>query len=100
MLSSLDMAPGPHSSLAAKRLTWCTAITKNGLTKIGAPPALDLTKVKSDKKVTDEEILKILEQPLSRNAGKSKSKKKKKKPAKKAAAAKDDDDDDDDSSDD
>ena len=55
---------------------------------------MDLTKFKTDKKITDEEILKILEQPLSRNAGKSKSKKKKKKPAKKAAAAKDDDDDD------
>ena len=61
---------------------------------------MDLTKFKTDKKITDEEILKILEQPLSRNAGKSKSKsKKKKKPAKKAAAAKDDDDDDEESSD-
>ncbi|KAI3543368.1 DNA-binding protein [Colletotrichum simmondsii] len=63
------------------------AITKNGITKLGAPPALDLEKVKSDKKIEDEEILKILEQPLSRNTGKSKKNKKKKKPAKKAAAA-------------
>ncbi|EFQ24998.1 DNA-binding protein [Colletotrichum graminicola] len=64
------------------------AITKNGITKLGAPPALDLSKVKSDKKIEDEEVLKILEQPLSRNTGKSKNKnKKKKKPAKKAAAA-------------
>jgi hypothetical protein len=62
-----------------------TAITKNGITKLGAPPALDLSKVKSDKKIEDEEILKILEQPLSRNTGKSKKNKKKKKPAKKAA---------------
>lgn len=51
---------------------------------MGGPPPLDLSKVKSDKKIEDEEILKILEQPLSRNTGK-KNKKKKKKPAKKAA---------------
>lgn len=71
------------------------AITKNGLTKLAAPPPLDLSKYKTDKKITDEEILKILEQPLARNTGKSKSKnkKKKKKPAKKAAAAAADDDD-------
>ncbi|KAG4217481.1 hypothetical protein PC116_g34038, partial [Phytophthora cactorum] len=60
------------------------AITKNGITKLGAPPALDLSKFQSDKKITDEEVLKILEQPLSKNKGKSKNKKKKK-PAKKAA---------------
>lgn len=54
------------------------AITKNGITKLGAAPALDLSKVKSDKKIEDEEILKILEQPLARNTGKKKNKKKKK----------------------
>jgi len=55
---------------------------------LAAPPALDLEKVKSDKKITDEEILKILEQPLAKATGaKSKNKKKKKKPAKKAATA-------------
>ncbi|KAJ4392221.1 hypothetical protein N0V93_005846 [Gnomoniopsis smithogilvyi] len=53
--------------------TWTTiAITKNGITKVGAPPAWDLTKFKTDKKITDEEILKILEQPLSKNKGKKK----------------------------
>ena len=46
---------------------------------------MDLSKVKSDKKIADEEILKILEQPLARNTGKNKKNKKKKKPAKKAA---------------
>lgn len=51
---------------------------------MGAPPALDLSKFKSDKKIEDEEVLKILEQPLARNTGKSKNKKKKKS-AKKAA---------------
>jgi len=51
---------------------------------VGAPPALDLSKFKSDKQIVDEEVLKILEQPLARNTGKSKNKKKKK-PAKKAA---------------
>lgn len=59
---------------------------KNGLTKLAAPPALDLSKVESDKKITDEEILKILERPLAKSTGaKGKNKKKKKKPAKKAA---------------
>lgn len=46
-----------------------------------SPP---LDKLKSDKKITDEEILKILEQPIAKATGaKSKNKKKKKKPAKK-----------------
>jgi hypothetical protein len=58
-----------------------------------------LSKVKSDKKITDEEILKILEQPLARNTGKKSKSKKKKKPAKKAAAAAQDSDDDSDDSD-
>jgi topoisomerase IA-like protein len=73
------------------------AITKNGITKLAGAPALDLSKVESDKKITDEEILKLLEQPLSRNTGKKSKSKKKKKPAKKVAAAEDSDDDSDDS---
>lgn len=41
--------------------------------------------MKSSKKITDEEILRILEQPVARSTGaKSKNKKKKKKPAQKA----------------
>lgn len=51
------------------------------------PPALDISKYKTDKKITDEEILKILEQPIGKTASKNKNHKKKKKPAKKAAAA-------------
>ena len=79
-----------------------SGITKNGLIRLAAPPTLDLDVVKSDKKIQDEEILKILERPLSKATGaKSKNKKKKKKPAKKAAAAvEEDDDDDEDDSDD
>lgn len=67
---------------------------------LSAPPKPDLTKLVTEKKITDEEVLKILERPLARNTGnKSKNKKKKKKPAKKAAnggaaAAEEDDDDD------
>ena len=62
------------------------AITKNGLVRLAAPPAPDESKYKTDKKITDEEILKILEQPTARSTGaKSKNKKKKKKPAKKPA---------------
>jgi len=83
-----------------KSLTKDQAVTKNGITRLAAPPALDLEAVKSDKKIEDEEILKILEQPISKSTGaKSKNKKKKKKPAKKAAAAEDDDDDEDSSDD-
>ena len=55
---------------------------------------MDLESVKSDKKIEDEEILKILERPTSKSTGsKSKNKKKKKKPAKKAAVTEEDDDD-------
>ncbi len=48
--------------------------------------------MQSDKKITDTEILKILEQPLSRNTGKKKSKSKKKKSAKKAESDDDESD--------
>jgi len=63
------------------------AITKNGITRLSAPPAPNLDAFKTDKKITDEEVLKILEQPVAKSTGtKSKNKKKKKKPAKKAEA--------------
>jgi hypothetical protein len=65
----------------------CLAITKNGITKLAAPPTPDLESLKSDNKITDGEILQILEKPLSKSTGsKSKNKKKKKKPTKKAAS--------------
>ena len=61
------------------------AITKNGIVRLAAPAAPDESKYKTDKKITDEEILKILERPTSKSTGaKSKNKKKKKKSAKKA----------------
>lgn len=64
----------------------CTALTKNGVQRLCAPPAPDLSKFKTDKKIIDEEILKILEEPMAKSvAAKGKNKKKKKKPAKKAA---------------
>lgn len=63
------------------------AITKNGLQKLAAPPTPNLDSIKSDKKITDEEVLKILEQPLAKET-KPKNKKKKK-TAKKTAAADD-----------
>ena len=67
--------------------------------RLAAPPSTDLEKVKSDKKITDEEILKILELPLAKpSSAKSKNKKKKKKPAKKAPAAKQEEEDDDEES--
>jgi len=52
---------------------------------LGAPPALDMAKYQTEKKITDEEILKILEQPVAKpTSAKSTNKKKKKKAAKKA----------------
>jgi methionine aminopeptidase len=78
-----ELVGDKEDSPVARYLT-TIAITKNGVTKLGAPPALDLEKVKSDKKITDEEVLKILEQPLARNTGK---KNKKKKTTKKADEA-------------
>jgi hypothetical protein len=75
-----------------------TAITKNGMQRLAQPTAIDTSKYKSDKKIEDEEILKILEQPIGKTSTK-KNKKKKKKPAKKAAeggaAAEEEEDDDD-----
>jgi hypothetical protein len=64
------------------------AVTKNGLQRIAAPPAADLSKLQSDKKITDEEILKILDTPLGKApSAKPKNKKKKKTSAAKKAAA-------------
>ncbi|KAI0011786.1 Creatinase/aminopeptidase [Xylariaceae sp. FL0662B] len=89
---------GDKDGAPVARLLTTLAITKNGISRLGGPPALDLNKVQSDKKITDEEILKLLEQPLAKNKGKSKNKKKKK-PAKKASKAKDEEDDDSEESD-
>lgn len=78
-----------------------TVITKNGLSRLTAPPKPELEKYKTDKKITDEEILKILEQPLAKNTGSKSKNKKKKKSAKKAAtAAAAEDDEEDEESDD
>ncbi|RDL34439.1 uncharacterized protein BP5553_07567 [Venustampulla echinocandica] len=77
------------------RLLTTIAITKNGLQKLAAPPAPDLSKLKTDKKITDEEVLKILEQPLAKES-KPKNKKKKKSAKKSTAAADDEESSDDD----
>lgn len=54
------------------------------MVRLSAPPPLDLSKYQTDKKITDEEILKILDQPVAKSTGaKGKNKKKKKKPTKK-----------------
>ncbi|KAJ5239214.1 hypothetical protein N7468_003833 [Penicillium chermesinum] len=56
-----------------------TRPSPNGITKLTAPSAPNLEQFKSDKKIEDEEILKILEQPLARSTGnKNKNKNKKK----------------------
>jgi curved DNA binding protein len=70
---------GDKEGAPVARLLTTILITKNGITKLSSPPALDVTKYKTDKKIEDEEILKILEQPLAKNKGnKSKNKNKKK----------------------
>ncbi|KAM0434422.1 hypothetical protein ACHAPT_003518 [Fusarium lateritium] len=69
---------GDKDNAQVARYLTTLAITKNGITKLGAPPPLDLEKYQSDKKIEDEEVLKILEQPTARNTGKKKSKPKKK----------------------
>ena len=56
------------------------AVTKNGVVRLSSPPELDLGRLETGKKITDEEILKLLDQPLARSTGsKNKNKKKKKK---------------------
>ncbi|KKF95684.1 Curved DNA-binding protein [Ceratocystis fimbriata CBS 114723] len=55
---------GDKDSAPVARLLTTVAITKNGVTKLGGPVPLDLEKVKSDKKITDEEVLEILARPL------------------------------------
>ncbi|KAJ6119733.1 hypothetical protein N7523_004013 [Penicillium sp. IBT 18751x] len=72
---------GSADNTPVSRLLTTIAITKNGITKLAAPAELDLTQYKSDKKIEDEEILKILEQPLARSTGNKKSKSNKKKVA-------------------
>ncbi|KAI9706898.1 MAG: Curved DNA-binding protein (42 kDa protein) [Bogoriella megaspora] len=76
---------GDRDNESVARLFTTVAITKNGLTRLSAPPDPDLSIYKTDKKITDEEVLKILEQPIAKNTGsKSKNKKKKKKASRKA----------------
>ncbi|KAF9892447.1 Curved DNA-binding protein (42 kDa protein) [Aspergillus nanangensis] len=74
---------GDADNEPVSRLLTTIAITKNGITKLAAPAAPDMTKIKSDKKIEDEEILKILERPLSKSTGSKKNKNNKKKAAKK-----------------
>jgi len=52
------------------------ALTKNGTIRLSGPATLDTDKVKTEKKLEDEELLKLIAEPL--RAGKSKNKKKKK----------------------
>ncbi|RJE21754.1 curved dna-binding protein [Aspergillus sclerotialis] len=75
---------GDSDNAPVSRLLTTIAITKNGITKLAGPAQPDLSKYKTDKKIEDEEILKILERPLARSTG-SKDNKNKKKKAKKAA---------------
>ncbi|KAI6785777.1 curved DNA-binding protein (42 kDa protein) [Emericellopsis cladophorae] len=66
---------GDKEDAPVARLLTTVSISKNGLTKLGGPASFDESKYQSDKKITDEEVLKILEQPLARNTGKKNKKK-------------------------
>ncbi|KAF2147361.1 uncharacterized protein K452DRAFT_314540 [Aplosporella prunicola CBS 121167] len=75
---------GEKDNEPVARLLTTLAITKNGIQRLAAPTSPDVTQFKTDKKIEDEEILKILEQPVAKAASsKPKNKKKKKKAAKK-----------------
>jgi hypothetical protein len=72
-------------------------LTKNGIQRIAAPPPLDVKKYegKTKNKITDEELLKVLEKPTAKaSSSKPKNKKKKKKAAKKVEESDNDDSDD------
>ncbi|KAL3473990.1 curved DNA-binding protein [Aspergillus californicus] len=77
---------GDAENAPVSRYLTTIAITKNGITKLAGPATPDFDKIKSDKKLDDEEILKILELPLSKSTGSKKNKNNKKK-AKKADGA-------------
>ena len=62
------------------------ALTKTGTLRLSGPAALDTEKVKSEKKLEDEELLKLIAEPLK--PGKSKNKKKKPASEEKAEEAK------------
>jgi len=74
---------------AVSRLLTTVAITKNGIQRVAAPPTLDVAKYKTDNKITDEEILKILDEAVSKS---NPPKKKKKKTTTKKAESDDSDD--------
>ncbi|KAK8183324.1 curved DNA-binding protein [Phyllosticta capitalensis] len=74
---------GDKDNEPVARLLTTLGVTKNGIALLAAPPSPDLSKYKTDKKITDEEILKILEQPLAKPTSSKPKNKKKKKTAKK-----------------
>lgn len=89
LLQSVSITCDPFATTATPFANEEPGITKNGMQKFAAAPKLDLEKWKSDKKITDEELLKILELPLAKpSSAKSKNKKKKKKKTAKKPAAK------------
>ena len=92
LLTTIGKTQVPDACVRCDKLTK-PAITKNGIVRLSAPPAPDLEQYKTEKKITDEEILKILEQPIARSTGaKGKNKKKKKKKSAKKATEDEDED--------
>ncbi|KAM0714348.1 hypothetical protein Q7P37_010135 [Cladosporium fusiforme] len=62
---------GSADAEPVSRLFTTVSVTKNGVSRLGGPPALDLSKVKSDKKIEDKELLEILELPLNKKEKKA-----------------------------
>ncbi|KAK0790027.1 hypothetical protein LTR75_012160 [Friedmanniomyces endolithicus] len=89
---------GSTDSEPVSRLFSTVSVTKHGIQSLAGPPPMNIEQYKSEKRITDEEVLKILEHPLAKQASdKKKSKKKpKKKPAKKAVQKEEEDEDDED----
>ncbi|GAB7352616.1 hypothetical protein MBLNU459_g2993t1 [Dothideomycetes sp. NU459] len=86
---------GDKDNEPVSRLFTTVAITKNGITKLSAAPSPNLEAFKTDKKITDEEVLKILEQPIAKaSSSKSKNKKKKKKTSSKKVEAEEEEEED------
>jgi len=75
LLTQYDVL-GDKDGMEVTRVFSTIIITKNGVQKITGPnmSLLELAGQVSDKKITDEEVLKILELPLNKNKPKSKKK--------------------------
>ncbi|KAK9451191.1 peptidase M24, structural domain-containing protein [Limtongia smithiae] len=88
LLIAYDIYEDKKSEIVAEYFT-TIAVTKNGIVKIAGPAVPDLTKFKSEKEITDEALLKVINSAL-KPSSKKKSKKKLAKKDGEAAAEEED----------